>query len=91
MAIQTKKPVQVYLDERRAATLSRLAQTLGVSQSDVLRQGIDLMAENVLPVEEEPLLLLIGLAGLNTDSPGDLAERHDWYLAQAQEEDDGRR
>jgi hypothetical protein len=91
MAVQAKKPVQVYLDEKRAIALSRLATTLGTSQSEVLRQGIDLLAQQILPVADEPLLALIGLAGTDTDSPGDLAERHDEYLIQAQEEDDGKR
>ena len=75
MAIRSKKPVQVYLGDKRAARLSLLAETLGTSQSDVLRQGIDLLAQKVLPVEDEPLLKLIGLAGEDTQSPGDLAER----------------
>ena len=54
-------------------------------------KGIDVLAQQVLPVEDEPLLALIGLAGTDTDSPGDLAERHDEYLAQLQEENDGKR
>ena len=87
MAVQAKKPVQVYLDEKRAATLVRLAQTLDISQSDVLRQGIDLLAQEVLPLEDDPLLRLIGMAGTDVDSPGDLAARHDDYLIQWQEED----
>jgi hypothetical protein len=91
MAVRAKKPVQVYLDEKRTAMLARLARTLGTSQSDVLRQGIDLLAEKVLPLEDEPLLGLIGLAGTDTDSPGDLAARHDDYLIQAQEENGGQR
>ena len=91
MAIQPKKPVQVYLDEKRAATLVRLAQTLEASQSDVLRQAIDLLAQEVLPVEDDPLLRLIGMAGTDAGSPGDLAARHDDYLIQWQEEDDGKR
>lgn len=91
MTTRSKKPVQVYLDSKRASRLSELAETLGTSQSDVLRQGIDLLAQKVLPVEDEPLLKLIGLAGPETDSPGDLAARHDEYLAEAQQEDDGKR
>ena len=91
MVVRTKKPVQVYLDNKRVVTLARLAQTLALSQADVLRRGLDLLAEKVLPVEDDPLLQLIGLAGTHTDSPGDLAARHDEYLSQWQEEDDGKR
>ena len=90
MTVRSKKPVQVYLDEKRAARLSLLAETLGTSQSDILRQGIDLLAQKVLPVEDEPLLKLIGLAGPDTQSPGDLAERHDEYLTEIQQQDDGK-
>jgi len=90
MTSRTKKPVQVYLDERRAALLARLSRALAVSQSDVLRRGIDLLAEEMLPPEDDPLLQLVGMAGTETDSPGDLAARHDDYLSQWQDEDDGR-
>jgi len=90
MAVRARKPVQVYLDERRAQTLARLAQTLATSQSDVLRQGIDLLAGHVFPVDDEPLLGLIGLAATEASSPGDLAERHDKYLAQIHRDNDGK-
>ena len=38
--------------------------------------------------EGDPLLHLVGMAGTDSDSPGDLAARHDEYLAQQQEEED---
>jgi hypothetical protein len=73
------------LDDLQAAKLSQMAAILGTSQSEVVQRAIDTLAQTVLPAKDEPLLSLIGLAG--TDSPGDLAERHDEYLAQAQKED----
>jgi hypothetical protein len=48
------------------------------------------LAREVIPLEEDPAMKLIGLAGGDTDSPGDLSIRHDDYLIQWQAEDDGR-
>jgi hypothetical protein len=88
MALRAKKPVQVYLDEKRVTLLDRMAEALGISQSEVLRRSLDCLAQDVLAPQEEPLLKLIGLAGMDTESPGDLSTRHDDYLIDHQEQDD---
>jgi hypothetical protein len=48
------------------------------------------LAREVVPLEEDPAMKLIGLAGEDTNSPGDLSVRHDDYLIQWQAKDDGR-
>jgi hypothetical protein len=87
---EKKKPVQVYLGTTHQSLLADLAQRLGISQAAVLRQGLEHLAREVIPLEEDPAMKLIGLAGGDTDSPGDLSVHHDDYLIQWQAEDDGR-
>jgi hypothetical protein len=71
-----KKPIQIYLREDQAETLHKIADRRGESVAALVRQGVDLLLEQ-LPAEEDPLLDIVGLydSGL-----GDLAERHDEYL-----------
>ena len=90
MAVTEKKPVQVYLDTVHQSLLTNLARRLGISQAAVLRRGLERLAREVIPPEEDPAMKLIGLAGEDTSSPGDLSIRHDDYLVQWQADDDGR-
>jgi hypothetical protein len=87
---EKKKPVQVYLDTTHQSLLADLAQRLGISRAAVLRRGLEHLAREVVPLEEDPAMKLIGLAGEDTNSPGDLSVRHDDYLIQWQAKDDGR-
>jgi hypothetical protein len=82
LSVVEKKPVQVYLDRSYLSKLSRLASRLGVSRAEVLRRGLDALARDVIPPEEDPAVQLIGLMGDQSDSPGDLSIEHDRYLIQ---------
>ena len=77
-----KKPVQVYLDQKYLNILSQLVGKLRVSQAEVLRRGLESLAREVTPVEEDTAWQLIGLMGEDTNSPGDLSVEHDKYLAE---------
>lgn len=90
MVVTEKKPVQVYLDTVHQSLLTNLARRLGISQAAVLRRGLERLAREVISPEEDPAMKLIGLAGEDTNSPGDLSIRHDDYLVQWQADDDGR-
>jgi hypothetical protein len=76
MAEPRKRPIQIYLREDQAETLHKIAERRGESVAALVRQGVDLLLEQ-LPVEEDPLFDIVGLydSGL-----GDLAEKHDEYL-----------
>lgn len=82
MTIAGKKPVQVYLGQRHRSLLSQVVQILGISQAEALRRGLESLAREVVPVEEDPAWQLIGLMGEDTDSPGDLSVEHDKYLVE---------
>ena len=82
MTITEKKPVQVYLGQKHRNILSQLVQQLGISQAEALRRGLESLAREVVPVEEDPAWQLIGLMGKDTDSPGDLSTNHDKYLVE---------
>ncbi len=87
MTIVEKKPVQVYLGQRHRNILNQLAQRLGISQAEVWQRGLESLAREVLPVEEDPAWQLIGLAGEDTDSPIDFSVGHDRYLAEESSND----
>jgi len=78
MSATKKKPIQIYLREDQMETLRRVAERRGESIAALVRQGVDLLLEG-LPPQEDPLLEIIALydSGL-----GDLAEKHDEYLAE---------
>jgi len=83
MATLTKKPFQVYLRRDQAEALRAVAERRSVSMAELVRQGVDRILAEV-PVEEDPLWDIVGLfdSGL-----GDLAEKHDEYLARMIEEE----
>jgi hypothetical protein len=82
----TKRPVQIYLRQEQLDALRALAQKLGVSLAELVRQGVDqLLAET--PVETDPLWDIVGLG--NSDE-GDLSVEHDRYLANMEEVEDHR-
>ena len=73
----TMKPIQVYLRPEQIESLRAIAERRRVSMAELIRQGVDHMLSDV-PAEEDPLWDIIGTfdSGL-----GDLAEKHDEYLA----------
>lgn len=73
-----KKPLQIYLRQDQLEALRTVAERRGESIAALVREGVDLLLEG-LPPEEDPLLDLVGLFD---SGAGDLAERHDQYLAE---------
>jgi hypothetical protein len=71
------KPMQIHFRPAQVETARAVASRRGVSFAELVRQALDnFLAET--PVEEDPLWNIIGSfdSGL-----GDLAEKHDEYLA----------
>lgn len=77
---RVREPIQVYLDRAERARLDRLARELGVSRAEVLRRGLDSLERRETQSFYQAFAPLVG-AFRNAEAPGDLAERHDEYLA----------
>lgn len=78
MATLTKRPIQVYLEERQERALRRLAADENTSLADLIRRAVGLWLAQV-PVDKDPAWNIIALG-----DPGaaDLAARHDDYLVE---------
>jgi hypothetical protein len=77
MSTLTMNPMQIHFRPAQVETARAVASRRGVSFAELVRQALDnFLAET--PVEEDPLWNIIGSfdSGL-----GDLAEKHDEYLA----------
>ena len=86
MSSTTKKPIQIYLRPDQLDSLRALSRRRGESIAGLVRDGVDRLLEN-LPPEEDPLLEIVALYDSGV---GDLAEKHDDYLAEMiQEENQG--
>ena len=82
MTVLEKKPVQVYLGSRHLNILDTLVKKLNVSKAEALRRGLESLAREVVPMEEDPAWQLIGLAGEDADLPEDWSVQHDRYLVE---------
>jgi hypothetical protein len=80
------KRFQVYLRPDQIDVLRTLSKRRGTSMSELVREGVDKIFEE-LPPEENPLLDIIGIFDSGV---GDLSEKHDEYLSRTiQEENQG--
>ena len=77
MADTKKIPMQIYLREDQVETLRIVAERRGESMAALVREGVDMLLDE-LPPDEDPLMDIIGLYD---SGRGDLAEKHDEYLA----------
>ena len=72
-----KSPFQVYLDARDSALLRRLAERLGLSKAETVREAVRRWAVD-LDAPQDPMLDLIGSLD-DPALPADLSTRHDEY------------
>ena len=77
-----REPVQVYLSRQDRDLLERIAGKTGWSRAEVLRRGMRRVAADVL-ADESPMLAFLresASAEWPSDTPSDVAERHDAYV-----------
>jgi hypothetical protein len=80
------EPVQVYLERPDAERLGRLASQLSASKSDVLRQGLEALEQQLTDPATHPALRIIGIAGPEARPRVgyDVARQHDRFLAKSE-------
>lgn len=72
-------PFQVYLDEGIHQRLRQAAEKYGVPQAKLVREYIERGLNDEIPLDEDPALQIIGIG---ESGRGDLAAKHDHYLAE---------
>lgn len=78
MKVLTKKPLQIYLRPDQMSALRSLADRKKASLAELVRQGVDRILTEVSVDGEDPLEKIVGMFDSGI---GDLAEKHDEYLA----------
>lgn len=75
---------QVQLTEEQIGSLRRLSAETGRSMANLVREGVDLYLKTRLgPSREELVRRALSIAGKYASGPGDVAQNHDQYLADA--------
>jgi hypothetical protein len=72
--------VQIYLNEDDDRWLEERARSTGTTKSAMIRDGIRILRTQEVPLQEEPLMELIGLAGYDPHGIADASVNHDKYL-----------
>ena len=74
-----KDRLQFYIDPEANRQLSIVSEKLGVSKAELVRQGVNKVLKEKLPLENDPAYNLIGLIKeeMNNDNIG---KNHDRYL-----------
>lgn len=70
MSDSVREPIQVYLNADERAALERAASKLGVSRSEVLRRGVEAMADRTKKGGELAALIDAGVVVPATDPSG---------------------
>jgi len=77
---------QVQFTEEQLEAVRKVARRRGVSVSQVVREGVDLLLrENQSPSREELVRRSLEMLGQFRSGTGDLSARHDDYFAEASE------
>lgn len=77
MCALKKKPIQIYLEPDQDKVLEALSKKRGISKAALIRLSLDTYLKNI-PLEDDPALRIIALG---KSGKGDLAEKHDNYIA----------
>ena len=82
-AVAKKRPIQVYLRPEQIDALRDRAERRKVTVGELVRESVDRLLGDELD-DRDPLDGIIGMANSGL---GDLAARHDYYLAKWARED----
>ncbi len=73
---------QISLTEAQLRRLRREAARRGVSMAELVRQAVDQVVPDELEERRQLRLRALRAAGIYSSGAGDIAERHDDYLAE---------
>jgi len=76
--------VQVYLEPDDDEWLEQRSNMDGTTKSALIREGIRALRAQDVPLDQEPLLELIGMLGPDIEGKTDVAENHDKYIFEAE-------
>jgi len=83
----TREPIQIYLEPEQDQVLRLLAQKADIPVAEVILHSLELYIEEELAIEKDPAMNIVALGD---SGKGDLAERHDHYLAKLLREESDR-
>ena len=76
---EKKERLQFYIDQDANEQLSIISEKLGVSKASLVREGVNKILKEKLPLEKDPAYDLIALIDEDLDD-NNIAKNHDQYL-----------
>lgn len=77
---EKKERLQFYIDQNANEQLSIISEKLGVSKASLVREGVNKILKEKLPLEKDPAYDLIALIDEDLDD-NNIAKNHDQYLS----------
>lgn len=77
--------VQFYLEPEANKSLDQLSNKLNRSKADLIREGVQKIIKEKMPLEQDPAYQLIGFIN-DEDHENDVAKKHDYYLYRKEQE-----
>ncbi len=71
--------LQFYIAPEANKQLDIISKKIGVSKAELVREGVDKVLKEKLPLEDDPAYKLIGLIN-EKNIENKVAENHDYYL-----------
>lgn len=76
---EKKERLQFYIDQDANEKLGLISEKLGVSKASLVREGVNKILKEKMPLEKDSAYELIGLIDEEL-SDSDIARNHDQYL-----------
>ncbi|MFW6264849.1 MAG: ribbon-helix-helix domain-containing protein [Bacillota bacterium] len=76
---ERKDRLQFYIDPEANRQLDIVSENLGISKAALIREGVDKVLKEKLPLKDDPAYKLIGLIE-ERGKKEDVARDHDYYL-----------
>jgi hypothetical protein len=76
---EKKERLQFYIDQSANEKLAIISEKLGVSKASLVREGVNKILKEKLPLEKDPAYDLIGLIEEDLNETN-IAKNHDKYL-----------